>query len=117
MQNQVARLKVWQESMRRVSRIYQITKGFPKEELYGLISQIRRAAVSIPANIAEGNGRQHPKEYQQFLCLARGSAYELETLIRIAGNLEYLTPYQQDPLLEQLSKVIAMLQGLIKSIR
>jgi four helix bundle protein len=77
-------LVVWQKSMQLVTDIYRITKAFPKEEIYGLTSQIRRAAVSIPSNIAEGQGRRTSSEFHQFLGHARGSIMELETQILIA---------------------------------
>ncbi len=77
-------LEVWQIAMDLAETCYQITRGFPKEELFGLTSQIRRAAVSIPANIAEGHARHHTKEYLQFLGVARGSLMELETHLLVA---------------------------------
>jgi four helix bundle protein len=80
-------LMVWQQAMNLVEMVYLQTKTFPKEEIYGLTSQIRRAAVSFPANIAEGNGRQSRKEYLQFLSIANGSMKELETHILIAERL------------------------------
>jgi len=79
-------LIVWQKGIELVNEIYKVTKHFPKEELYGLTSQIRRAAISIPANIAEGWGRGTTKNYIQFLEISRGSLYELETLIIISTN-------------------------------
>jgi four helix bundle protein len=78
------KLDVWKESMQLVKEVYALVKKYPKEELYGLSSQARRAAVSIPANIAEGIGRGHKKETVQFLHIARGSAYETEALLEVA---------------------------------
>jgi len=83
-------LEVWKISMQLAREVYQITEGMPKHEIYGLTSQIRRASVSVPANIAEGYGRNHRKEYVQFLGIANGSLKELETLILLAHDLNYL---------------------------
>lgn len=80
--------------MQLVKTIYQLTRSFPKEELYGLTSQLRRAAVSIAANIAEGTGRQYKKDTLQFLHISRGSLYEVETLLNIALDVELADEYQ-----------------------
>ena len=109
-------LIVWQEAMNLVEMIYLQTKTFPKEEIYGLTSQIRRAAVSIPANIAEGNGRQSRKEYLQFLSIANGSIKELETHILIAERLNFLTKEKAEQLQTQLQSVGKLLSGLRKSL-
>ncbi len=108
-------LIVWQKSYQLVIEIYQITKGFPKEELYGLVQQIRRSAVSIPSNIAEGYGRQFQKEYKQFLSISYGSLCELETQYLIAVDLKYI---QRVPSLEDLMKEVgAILYRMINPIR
>ena len=107
-------LDVWKVSMEFVTEIYTITNDFPKNELFGLTSQIRRAAVSIPANISEGSARQTSKEFNQFLHIALGSASELHTLITIAFNLEYIKEIL--PLEDKLSRISKMLSGLIKSL-
>ncbi|MDR0290387.1 MAG: four helix bundle protein [Treponema sp.] len=109
-------LTVWQEAMNLVEMIYRQTKIFPKEEMYGMTSQIRRAAVSIPANIAEGNGRKSRKEYLQFLSIANGSASELETHLLIAERLNYLTKDTAAPLQTQLHSVGRLLSALRKSL-
>jgi four helix bundle protein len=83
-------LEIWKISMQLAREVYQITEGMPKHEIYGLTSQIRRASVSVPANIAEGYGRNHRKEYVQFLGVANGSLKELETLLLLAHDLNYL---------------------------
>jgi len=83
-------LVVWQKAMELVTEIYRVTQKFPKEEIFGLMSQLRRAAVSVPSNIAEGQGRLTEKEFRQFLGNARGSLAEVETQIIIAQNLGYL---------------------------
>jgi len=92
-------LIVWQKSIQLVTDIYKLTKTFPKEELYGLASQMQRAVVSIPSNIAEGNDRNSSKEFSQFLRIARGSLAELETQIIISEKLEYTTKDQITPIL------------------
>ena len=84
-------LIVWQKAMELVTLIYQLSKSFPKDELYGLTSQMRRSAVSIPANIAEGYGRKSTQDYLRFLHISMSSNYELQTLLEIACNLKYLS--------------------------
>jgi len=86
-------LKAWQEAMELVKEIYRVTRDFPKEEIYGLVSQMRRAAVSIPSNISEGAARGGDREFIQFLIIARGSLSELETQLLISKDLGYLTPH------------------------
>lgn len=107
-------LDVWKVSMEFVTEIYKITNDFPKDELFGLTSQIRRAAVSIPANISEGSARQTSKEFNQFLHIALGSASELYNLITIAYNLGYIKEIVA--IEDKLSRISKMLSGLIKSI-
>ena len=109
-------LLVWQEAMNLVEMIYLQTRTFPKEEMYGLTSQIRRAVVSIPANIAEGNGRRSRREYLQFLAIANGSLKELETHLLIAERLNILTKEKSEQLLTQLNMVGRMLTALRKSL-
>ena len=87
-------LVVWKRSMELVAEVYSLVKHLPKEETFALSDQIRRAAVSIPSNIAEGNGRASTKDYARFLSMARGSKYELETQLLICVDLQYLTPDQ-----------------------
>ena len=87
-------LRVWQVGMDLVQHVYQLTAGFPPSESYGLVAQIRRAAVSIPSNIAEGHGRQHRRDYAQFLSMAQGSLAELETQLEIAHRLSYVSRCQ-----------------------
>ena len=99
-----------------VSKIYVSTRAFPKEEMYGITSQIRRAGVSVPANIAEGQGRNSRGEFRQFLGIAQGSLAELETLLIISGNLQYLTPSGTDELLIKCREVGRLLAGLKNSI-
>ncbi len=87
-------LQVWQEAMHLVKEVYLITSGFPREEIYALVGQMRRAAISIPSNIAEGSARTGNKELLQFLSIARGSLSELETQVHIAKELNYLKTRQ-----------------------
>ena len=104
-------LEVWKKSMDLVSNIYKITESFPNKELYGLTNQIRRAAVSVPSNIAEGAARSSKKEFIQFLYIALGSLSEFETQIIIANRLEYLN--NLDTLLEDLKFSQKLVNGLI----
>ena len=110
-------LIVWRKSIAFVTEIYANTKKFPREETYSLTSQVRRAAISIPANIAEGSGRKNVRELMQFINIAMGSASELETLLLISKNLLYLTIPTYENLDEQLREIIRMLNGLSKSIK
>ncbi|MCY7421871.1 MAG: four helix bundle protein [Chitinophagaceae bacterium] len=108
-------LDAWKVSMELVREIYLLTKQFPKEELYGLTSQIRRSAVSIPTNIAEGLGRQYKKDTLQFFYVARGSIYELETLINIGLMANIISKNYFEKLLLPLERSLKLLYGLIKS--
>jgi len=96
---------------------YQMTATFPKSEVYGLSSQIQRASVSLPANIAEGHQRQHSKEFLQFLSIASGSLAELETHIYIAGRLGYVDEKHLNNLLDKTSEIGRMVNGLRRSIK
>ncbi len=108
-------LIVWQKSMDHVAAIYVATKTFPNEELFGIVSQMRRAAVSIPSNIAEGYGRLYDKETVKFLSNALGSASELETQLIISKDLGYLLIEDFQKLINQIEEIIRMLSALIKS--
>ena len=110
-------LIAWQKAMELVAEIYRVTARFPREEMYGLTSQLRRAAVSIPSNVAEGHGRQSAGEFRQFVGQARGSLLELETQVLIAQNLEFVTPQQAEPLLASTAELGRVLNGLIQSLR
>jgi four helix bundle protein len=96
--------------------VYRITKGFPKVEIYGLISQMRRAALSVPSNIAEGYGRKTLSDYLRFLFIAYGSVCELETQIMLSGDLGYFNENQLSKFREEVKEVERMLQALIKSL-
>jgi len=113
-------LTVWQNSIEFSKNIYELTKYFPKEEFYGLTSQIRRAAVSISLNIAEGKGRYHKKEFIQFLYLARGSLYEVITCPKLSKQLHYI-PKTQEPTTKSLMQyaftIQSQLSGLISYLK
>ncbi|SRR5579884_2092006 len=106
-------LRVWQQSMEFVVRVYTITQEFPKDELYGLVSQMRRAAVSVASNIAEGKGRTSSKELAHFLSNARGSLREVETQTMISARLAYITKGVEKELLSNIDDIGRMLHGLI----
>ncbi len=110
-------LLVWQKSVRLVSKIYKTTEVFPKDELYGLVSQIRRAAVSIPANISEGHTRFHTNEFIQFLYVALGSSSELETLLILSQDLDYISKASLDSLMSEVTEIRKMLNSLITSLK
>lgn len=107
-------LDVWLEARKLVSEIYITTQTFPKDEQFGLTSQIRRCAISIPSNIAEGCGRSHKKESVQFLFISRGSVYELETQLFLSFDLNYISQSKLEELLEKLEKVRKLLNGFIR---
>jgi four helix bundle protein len=109
-------LEVWQKAMDLVVVCYQITKKFPKREIYGLAAQLQRAAVSVPANIAEGRHRQHSKEFLQHLSIAYASIAELETHVEIAGRLNYVDRSQINEVLDKTAEIGRMLNGLRKAI-
>ena len=106
-------LDVWQLAMDLSEKVYKVTDGFPSSEKFGITSQLQRASVSIALNIAEGKGRQHDKEYKQFLYTARGSLYETNTLILLAKRLGYLKDKDYELLTEISSQVMSKLSGLI----
>ena len=110
-------LDVWKLGKEVALDVYRVTANFPKEEAYGLVSQMRRAAVSIPSNTAEGFNRFHNKEYRQFLYIALGSCAELETQAEIATDLGYLVQIECDQLLEKLDHETRMLRNLIKKLQ
>ncbi len=110
-------LVVWQKAMALVTEIYRHTKSLPKDETYGLISQIRRSAVSIPSNIAEGFGRHATNDYLRFLRISMGSLFELETQIEISCNLGYLKRDEFATLDSSCREVERMLSALIRSLR
>jgi four helix bundle protein len=109
-------LRIWQKGIELVKEVYKITQYFPKEEQYGLSSQMRRAAVSVPSNVAEGFRRKYNKEHKQFLSIALGSCAELETQVIIAKELSYLDKDKEEALLEILDHICAMTVNLDKKL-
>ena len=109
-------LVAWQEAMNLVEMVYLATKEFPKDEIYGLTDQIRRAAVSVPSNIAEGNGRMNRKDYAHFLLIANGSLKELETQILISERIGYLSKEKREEITKQAGSVGRLLTALRKSL-
>ncbi len=110
-------LLVWQKAMQTVTDVYKLSGNFPKEETYGLTNQLRRAVVSVPSNIAEGQGRDSTKEFIHYLSIAYGSLMEVETQLQIAGNLNYLKESNVDKLLDQTAEIGRLLNGLSRSLR
>lgn len=110
-------LKVWQEGVQLALEIYRLSEAFPKSEIYGLTSQMRRAAVSISANIAEGAARDTTKEYLRFVSIAIGSAAELQTLMQIVRGLKYLNESQLSPIESTCESITRMLRALQRSLR
>lgn len=109
-------LLVWKKSMRHVAEVYEKTKAYPKDELFGLVSQMRRAAVSVPSNIAEGYGRSYDKETYKFLSNALGSASELETKWILSRELGFIDVTTADMMSERIAEIIRMLTSLIKTL-
>ena len=110
-------LTVWQKAMELVTKIYQVSNKFPRDEVFALTSQLRRAAISVPSNIAEGQGRSSRKEFIYFLGNAKGSLSEVETQILIARNLSYVSDEDLNTLLELSAEVGRILNGLLTSLR
>jgi four helix bundle protein len=110
-------LLVWQKSMVLVELIYKITKSIPSHEQWGLISQMRRAAVSVPSNIAEGYGRQTTGNYKQFLYICRGSLYEIETQLLVCIRLNYLNQNDAEDILKNITEISKMLFSLISKLK
>jgi four helix bundle protein len=109
-------LEVWQFSMDLVEQCYRLSRKFPKEELFGITSQIRRAAVSVPSNIAEGQGRDHTREFLKSLSIARGSLMELETQLLICVRIDLLYEDAVKPQLDRTDRISRMLTGLRKAL-
>ena len=109
-------LRVWHKSMDLVEEVYLLTQNFPKQETYGLTSQVRRAIISVPSNIAEGHTREHIKEYLHHLSMAQASLAEVETQLEIAARLKYLCPNQLVELLPEISSLGRQLYSLRNSL-
>ncbi len=112
MLNSYKELIVWQKSFELVKKIYKITENFPKSEIYGLTSQVRRASVSIPSNIAEGFVRKHKKEFSQFISIAFGSGAELETQLLLSKELKFITDKDFNEIDGLLQEIMKMLNSL-----
>ena len=110
-------LLVWQKAMRLVTQLYQLSSDFPKDELYGLTSQLRRAAVSVPSHIAEGYGRYSTPDYIRLLQIALGSLYELQTQVEIAANLVYISRSTCDETIGKATEIEKMLIALVRKLR
>jgi len=110
-------LQVWQRSMALTQAVYAATREFPKEEMFGLTSQVRRSAVSVPSNIAEGQGRDTDRSFALFLTQAHGSLYEFETQIELARNLGMMSVEKAAELLKEASEIGRMIHGLIRALR
>jgi len=106
-------LEAWKKSMELIKEVYLLAANYPKEELYALTSQTKRAAISVPANIAEGIGRNYKKDTIQFLHIARGSLYELETLLNIAVMVDIISEEKFEPFVVRLDECLKILNGLI----
>lgn len=109
--------KVWEKSHHLVLKIYDVTSSFPKSEMYNLTSQMNRASVSIPTNIAEGCGRETEKELVRFLYIASGSAHELDYLLLVAKELGFMKPHISDSIISEIDEIKKMLFSLIKTIK
>jgi four helix bundle protein len=110
-------LDVWEQSIKLAKEVYLLTRHYPKEEVYGLVTQMRRAAVSIPSNIAEGAARQGNKEFVHFLYTALGSASELDTQLEISKEIDVGNSHEIGRVQESLAQISKMLQGLIRSVK
>ena len=110
------KLEVWKKSMMLAKEIYGATRAFPKSEEYGLTSQLRRAAVSVPSNLAEGSARQGKREFKQFINIAQGSLSELDTQLDLANMLGYLDQELHEKLINDVTDISKMLYGLSKSL-
>ena len=106
-------LDVWIEARKLVNQVYVITNNFPREEMYGIINQIRRCSISVPSNIAEGCGRQTPKDIIRFLYISRGSLYELETQLYLSNDLKFISEEKLNNLLSQIETCKKLLNGFI----
>ena len=114
--HKVEDLKIWKKSMELTTSVYKICKELPLDEKFGLISQIKRSAVSIPSNIAEGAGRNSKKEFAHFLSIANGSTYELQTQLMLSMELKLISTETINPILENIIEIQKMNYGLQKSL-
>lgn len=110
-------LVVWQQAMALVVDMYRLSERFPREEKYGLVQQLRRAAVSVPSNLAEGHGRDHLGDYLRHLSIANGSLMEVETQVQIAATLGYVQKDAAAPVLERAARIGKLLSGLTRALK
>ena len=106
----------WKRSIELVTMVYRVTSSFPKSEQFGLTSQMRRAAVSVPSNLAKGAARKGKKEFRQFLNIAQGSISELDTQIKVARRLDYMTQEDYTNVIQELTEISKMLYGLARTL-
>ncbi|KIQ21805.1 S23 ribosomal protein [Flavobacterium sp. MEB061] len=111
------KILVWQKSISLVTKIYKATNTFPKEEMFGLTSQIRRSSISIPSNIAEGSGRESTKDFLRFLYISLGSIFEMQTQLEIAKNIIYIKEEEFNNLYEDSREIERMLASLIRKLK
>ncbi|WP_119792489.1 four helix bundle protein [Flavobacterium anhuiense] len=111
------KILVWQKSISLVTNVYKATRTFPKEETFGLTSQIRRSSISIPSNIAEGSGRESNKDFLRFLYISLGSLFEMQTQLEIAKNIIYISEEEFNLLYEDSREIERMLASLIKKVK
>src|SRR6266849_1174062 len=109
-------LEVWQKARLLAAEVYSVTRSFPRDEMFGLTQQMRRAAISIVSNIAEGKGRHSRAEYRSFLVMARGSAFELDAQTIVSHDLEFLDHRTAEPLIEKANEITRMLNAMIKAL-
>lgn len=114
--NNFRKLKIWDRSVELATVIYDITKNYPKVEMYSIVSQMRRSVVSVSSNIAEGSGRQSKKEFKHFLNIAKGSSYELETQLTISRNLGFISQNTFKEIIASLVELHKMIHSLIKTL-
>ena len=110
-------LLVWQRAMDLVVQVYRLSDTLPRNEKYGLVQQMRRAAASVPSNVAEGHGRDHLGDYLHHLSIANGSLMEMETQVLIAGRMSYVSKESEDRALAQAAEVGRMLAGLVRALK
>lgn len=115
--HKVSELKVWTKAIELTKGVYKLAKELPKDERFGLISQIKRSSVSVPSNIAEGAGRNSKKEFSHFLGIANGSAYELQTQLILIKELNLIEEHKVKPLLERVEEIQKMNYGFLKSLK
>lgn len=109
-------LLVWQKAMSLANAVYRETEALPKSEMFGLQSQLRRAAVSVPSNIAEGHGRLNDGHFRQFLATSRGSLFEMQTQLELASGLKFLNEARVDELMEQCEEIARLINGLLAAL-